>query len=46
MTITSLTDMLAIAGAIAIQTQAAYAESWARKAALELAQTTTEVDQV
>lgn len=37
MPITSLADLLAIAGAMAVQTQAAYAESWARKAALGIA---------
>ncbi len=46
MPITSLTDMLAIAGAMALQTQTAYAESWARKTALELAVTAEQVESV
>jgi hypothetical protein len=46
MQITSLADLLAIAGAIAVQTEAAYATSWARKAALEAATTIEEVEAV
>jgi len=44
MTISSIADLLAIAGAIATQTQTAYAQSWARKAAVEAAQTLDEVE--
>ncbi len=41
--ITSLNDLLAIAGAMAIQTQAAYSKSWAKKAAINAATTVEEV---
>lgn len=44
MPVTSLADLLAIAGAIAEQTQAAYSDSWARKAAVDAATTLDEVD--
>jgi hypothetical protein len=44
MPVTSLADLLAIAGAIAQQTQAAYSDSWARKAAVDAATTFDEVD--
>jgi hypothetical protein len=43
MPVTSLADLLAIAGAIAVQVQAAYSASWARKAAVEAATTVEEV---
>jgi hypothetical protein len=46
MVITTLADLLVIAGAMALQTQAAYATSWARKAALELAETAEQVEAV
>jgi len=46
MVITSLADLLAIAGAIAAQTQTAYAVSWARKAALEAATTMIEIEAI
>jgi hypothetical protein len=42
--VTELAQLLAIAGAIAAQTQAAYAESWARKAAVDAATTDAEVE--
>ncbi|TCS72094.1 uncharacterized protein DUF4376 [Sulfuritortus calidifontis] len=44
MPVTSIADLLAIAGAIAQQVQAAYAESWARKAAVDAATTIEEVE--
>lgn len=44
MPVTSLADLLAIAGAIAQQTQAAYARSWQRKAAVDAAKTAEEVE--
>jgi hypothetical protein len=44
MPVASIADLLAIAGAIAAQTQAAYAQSWARKAAVDEAQTLDEVE--
>ncbi|WP_337878273.1 DUF4376 domain-containing protein [Caldimonas sp.] len=44
MPVTSIADLLAIAGAIAAQTQAAYAASWARKAAVDAAVTVDDVD--
>ena len=44
MPITGLSDLLAIAGAIAQQVQTAYAASWARKAAVDAATTIDEVD--
>jgi|YNPBryunderm2012_1023409.scaffolds.fasta_scaffold24846_2 hypothetical protein len=44
MPVTSIADLLAIAGAIAAQTQTAYAQSWARKAAVDAAQTLDEVE--
>lgn len=43
MPVTGIADLLAISGAIAAQVQAAYATSWARKAALKAAQTMEEV---
>lgn len=43
MTVTALADLLAIAGAMATQTQAAYAASWARKAVVAAATTLDEV---
>lgn len=46
MPITDISQLLAIAGAIAAQTQAAYAESWARKAAVDAATTEEEVGAV
>jgi hypothetical protein len=46
MPVTSIADLLAIAGAIATQTQTAYAQSWARKAAVDAAQTLDEVEAV
>lgn len=46
MPITDISQLLAIAGAIAAQTQAAYAESWARKAAVDAATTIDEVNAV
>lgn len=46
MPIADLSDLLAIAGAIAQQVEAAYARSWQRKAALEAAQTMEEVEAV
>ena len=46
MPVTSLADLLAIAGAIAQQTQAAYARSWQRKAAVDAATTIEEVNAV
>lgn len=42
--ITSIADLLAIAGAIAHQTQTAYATAWARKAAVDAAATIEEVE--
>jgi hypothetical protein len=42
--ITSLADLLAIANAISAQTQAAYAQSWERKAMVDAAQTLDEVE--
>jgi len=44
MPVTSIADLLAIAGAIATQTQTAYAQSWVRKEAVDAAQTLDEVD--
>lgn len=44
--ITSINDLLTIAGAIATQTQAVYATAWKRKAALEVATTIEEVEAV
>jgi hypothetical protein len=46
MTITSLVQLVAIAGAMAAQTQAAYTTSWVRKAALEAATTVQDVEAV
>lgn len=46
MPVTSLAELLAIAGAITAQTQAAYARSWARKAAVDAATTIEEVNAV
>jgi hypothetical protein len=44
MPVTSIADLLAIAGAIAARTQTAYGQSWARKAAVDGAQTLDEVE--
>jgi len=44
MPVASIADLLAIAGAIAAQTQAAYAQSWTRKAAVDAAKTIGEVE--
>ncbi|WP_126457906.1 DUF4376 domain-containing protein [Sulfuritortus calidifontis] len=44
--VTSIADLLAIAGVIAQQVQTAYSTSWARKAALEAATTIEEVNAV
>jgi hypothetical protein len=44
MPITDLSQLLAIAGAIAAQTQAAYVRSWVRKAAVDAATTEAEID--
>lgn len=44
MAITTIGDLLVIAGAIAYQAQAAYATSWMRKAAVDAATTAEEVD--
>jgi len=44
MPVTSIADLLAIAGAIAAQIQTAYAQSWARKAAVNAAQMLDEVE--
>ena len=46
MPVTSIADLLAISGAIAAQTQQAYATSWARKAAVDAATTIDEVEAV
>ena len=46
MPIAALADLLAIAGAIAAQTQAAYSASWARKAAVAAALTVAEVEAI
>ena len=46
MAIESVADLLAIAGAIAAQVQVAYATSWARKAAVDMAETVDGVDAV
>lgn len=46
MSVTSINDLLAIAGAIAQQVQQAYATSWARKAAVDAATTIEEVNAV
>ncbi len=46
MPITSLAQLVAIAGAIAYQTGVAYASSWARKAALESAATIEEIESI
>lgn len=46
MPITDISQLLAIAGAIAAQTQAAYATSWARKVAVDAATTIDEVNAV
>lgn len=43
MPINSINDLLAIAGAMAVQTQAAYAWSWAKKAEIEAATTVEEL---
>lgn len=46
MPVTSLGDLLAIAAAIAEQTQTAYAVSWSRKAAVEAATTVQQVEAI
>lgn len=46
MPITSLADLLAIAGAIAAQVQAAYVRSWQLKAQVEAATTVEELDAI
>lgn len=46
MAVTALADLLAIAGAMAVQTQAAYSQSWARKAEIEAATTIGQVNAV
>ena len=46
MSITSLADLLTIAGAMAAQTRTAYANSWVRKAAVEAATTEEEIEVV
>lgn len=43
-TITDITQLLAIAGAMAVQTQTAYHTSWSRKLAVDNALTPTDVD--
>lgn len=43
MTITSINDLLAIAGAMASQTKSAYSTSWARKVSINLATTVQDV---
>ena len=42
----TLADLVGISGAIALQTQTAYATSWARKAALDVATTVEQVEAV
>lgn len=46
MSVTGIADLLAISGVIAQQVQAAYATSWARKAAVDAATTIEEVNAV
>jgi len=46
MPIKSIADLLAIAGAITAQVQAAYTRSWTRKAAVDAAKTVDEVEAV
>lgn len=46
MTISTIADLLAIAGAIAAQTQTAYAKSWDLKAQIDAATTTAEVEAI
>ena len=46
LTITNISQLLAIAGAMATQTQAAYARSWQKKAEVEAASTPSAVDDV
>lgn len=46
MPVTGLADLLAIAGAMAAQTQAAYEKSWALKAQIDAATTAAEVEAV
>lgn len=46
MTLTGLSDLLSIAGAIALQVQEAYTTSWVRKAAVESATTIEEVQAI
>ena len=46
MPISSVAQLVSIAGAMAAQTQAAYAASWARKSALEAATTIADVEAV
>jgi hypothetical protein len=44
MPVTSIADLLAIAGAIAAQVQTAYQTAWARKAAVDAAKTLDEIE--
>lgn len=44
MPVTALSDLLAIAGAIAQQVQTAYVQAWTRKAAVDVATTAEEVE--
>ena len=46
MAVDTIGDLLAIAGAMAAQTQTAYATSWARKAMLAAAETIEDIDAV
>ena len=46
MPVASIADLLAIAGAIAAQTQAAYTASWARKGAVDTATQLVDIDTV
>ena len=46
LTITEIAQLVAIAGAMAVQTQAAYTKSWALKAQVNSASTSAEVDAV
>jgi hypothetical protein len=46
MPITALSDLLEIAGSIAANVQAAYSQSWSRKAALEASTTKMEIEAV
>ena len=46
MEISSIADLMQIAGAMAVQTQTAYAKSWALKAAVQSAETAEQVNAV